>query len=145
MEQCKYFDETENVKKSRISKDQRQAANARERARMSVLSQAFHNLRTVLPWVPSDTKLSKLDTLKLATNYIAHLSKIAEIGCGINYGSDGTSMVWPNSKFRCRKAGICQIDENCDCLERHRKKNKLTSSRKRKFEDNRPNQIIYTT
>lgn len=52
---------------------QRNAANARERARMRVLSRAFCRLKTTLPWVPADTKLSKLDTLRLATTYIAHL------------------------------------------------------------------------
>lgn len=52
---------------------QRNAANARERARMRVLSKAFCRLKTTLPWVPPDTKLSKLDTLRLATSYIAHL------------------------------------------------------------------------
>ena len=40
---------------------------------MRVLSKAFCRLKTTLPWVPSDTKLSKLDTLRLATTYIAHL------------------------------------------------------------------------
>ncbi|XP_055934512.1 transcription factor 21-like isoform X2 [Argiope bruennichi] len=55
---------------------QRNAANARERARMRVLSRAFSRLKTSLPWVPPDTKLSKLDTLRLAATYIAHLRKI---------------------------------------------------------------------
>lgn len=55
---------------------QRNAANARERARMRVLSKAFYRLKTTLPWVPVDTKLSKLDTLRLATSYIAHLRAI---------------------------------------------------------------------
>lgn len=55
---------------------QRNAANARERARMRVLSRAFCRLKTTLPWVPADTKLSKLDTLRLATSYIAHLRAI---------------------------------------------------------------------
>ncbi|XP_026813247.1 protein atonal homolog 7-like [Rhopalosiphum maidis] len=54
----------------------RNAANARERARMRVLSKAFGRLKTTLPWVPADTKLSKLDTLRLATTYIAHLSSL---------------------------------------------------------------------
>lgn len=52
---------------------QRNAANARERARMRVLSSAFCRLKTKLPWVPADTKLSKLDTLRLATIYIQQL------------------------------------------------------------------------
>lgn len=57
---------------------QRSAANARERARMRVLSKAFSKLKTTLPWVPPDTKLSKLDTLRLAASYIAHLRQILD-------------------------------------------------------------------
>ncbi|GAB1604262.1 transcription factor 21-like [Argonauta hians] len=57
---------------------QRNAANARERARMRVLSKAFSKLKTTLPWVPPDTKLSKLDTLRLAASYIAHLKQILD-------------------------------------------------------------------
>ncbi|XP_046396472.1 neurogenic differentiation factor 1 [Ischnura elegans] len=59
---------------------QRNAANARERARMRVLSRAFCRLKTTLPWVPPDTKLSKLDTLRLATSYIAHLRAMLTTG-----------------------------------------------------------------
>ena len=40
------------------------SANARERQRMRLLSHAFCRLKTTLPWVPPDTKLSKLDTLR---------------------------------------------------------------------------------
>lgn len=58
---------------------QRNAANARERARMRVLSKAFCRLKTTLPWVPPDTKLSKLDTLRLATSYIAHLRTMLKL------------------------------------------------------------------
>nr|XP_056710725.1 musculin [Euleptes europaea] len=57
---------------------QRHAANARERARMRVLSKAFSRLKTSLPWVPPDTKLSKLDTLRLASSYIAHLRQLLQ-------------------------------------------------------------------
>lgn len=57
-------------------------ANERERARMRVLSKAFVRLKTSLPWVPSDTKLSKLDTLRLASRYIAHLRKVLDAGDG---------------------------------------------------------------
>lgn len=61
-----------------LSGSQRSAANDRERTRMRVLSKAFVRLKTSLPWVPSDTKLSKLDTLKLATSYISYLSNILD-------------------------------------------------------------------
>ncbi|CAL8311474.1 unnamed protein product [Merluccius merluccius] len=57
---------------------QRNAANARERARMRVLSKGFSRLKTSLPWVPADTKLSKLDTLRLASSYISHLRQLLQ-------------------------------------------------------------------
>lgn len=57
---------------------QRNAANARERARMRVLSSAFGRLKTKLPNIPADTKLSKLDTLRLATIYIRQLKAALE-------------------------------------------------------------------
>lgn len=43
---------------------------------MRVLSSAFCRLKTKLPWVPADTKLSKLDTLRLAKGYIQQLEAI---------------------------------------------------------------------
>ncbi|PVD23666.1 hypothetical protein C0Q70_16939 [Pomacea canaliculata] len=67
------------VKLTKLQKPvQRNAANARERSRMRVLSKAFSKLKTTLPWVPPDTKLSKLDTLRLASSYIAHLRQILD-------------------------------------------------------------------
>ncbi|KAL4649208.1 transcription factor 24-like [Arapaima gigas] len=53
---------------------------ARERSRVRNLRQAFHSLQAALPSVPPDTKLSKLDVLVLATNYIAHLSRTLDQG-----------------------------------------------------------------
>ncbi|XP_018592470.1 transcription factor 24 [Scleropages formosus] len=53
---------------------------ARERSRVQNLRQAFHSLQAALPSVPPDTKLSKLDVLVLATNYIAHLSRTLDQG-----------------------------------------------------------------
>ena len=54
------------------------AANLRERTRMRVLSKGFAKLKLMLPWVPPDTKLSKLDTLRLATSYISHLQRVLD-------------------------------------------------------------------
>ena len=71
-------DSSSSSGQTHLSGSQRSAANDRERTRMRVLSKAFVRLKTSLPWVPSDTKLSKLDTLKLATSYIAYLSNILE-------------------------------------------------------------------
>ena len=66
----------------------RGAANARERTRMRVLSKAFGRLKLTLPWVPPDTKLSKLDTLRLVTSYISHLQVLLESDEDDNEGSD---------------------------------------------------------
>lgn len=70
------YPEEKYMKDDIESRAPRNAANARERARMRVLSKAFGRLKTSLPWVPSDTKLSKLDTLRLASTYIAHLRAV---------------------------------------------------------------------
>ncbi|XP_061602831.1 transcription factor 21 [Cololabis saira] len=74
---------------------QRNAANARERARMRVLSKAFSRLKTSLPWVPSDTKLSKLDTLRLASSYIAHLRQILANDKYENGFIHPVNLTWP--------------------------------------------------
>ncbi|XP_029448566.1 musculin [Rhinatrema bivittatum] len=74
---------------------QRNAANARERARMRVLSKAFSRLKTSLPWVPPDTKLSKLDTLRLASSYIAHLRQLLQEDRYEGGYAHPVSLTWP--------------------------------------------------
>ncbi|XP_022902721.1 transcription factor 15-like [Onthophagus taurus] len=56
----------ENVK-------QRTQANARERDRTHSVNSAFTTLRHLIPTEPKDRKLSKIETLRLASSYIAHL------------------------------------------------------------------------
>ncbi|XP_022252345.1 transcription factor 23-like isoform X2 [Limulus polyphemus] len=48
----------------------------RERTRVRSLRDAFQTLQRALPYVPPNTKLSKLDVLILATTYISHLTRI---------------------------------------------------------------------
>ncbi|XP_041105255.1 transcription factor 21-like [Polyodon spathula] len=74
---------------------QRNAANARERSRMRVLSKAFSRLKTTLPWVPADTKLSKLDTLRLASSYIAHLRQVLANDKYENGYIHPVNLTWP--------------------------------------------------
>lgn len=65
-----------SVVQSRTLKNQQPPKNAaRERGRVRNLRQAFHSLQAALPSVPPDTKLSKLDVLVLATDYIAYLTE----------------------------------------------------------------------
>ncbi|XP_013794539.2 neurogenin-1-like [Limulus polyphemus] len=59
----------------KIKKTRRLKANDRERNRMHNLNHALDRLRRVLPTFPDDTKLTKIETLRLAHNYIWALSE----------------------------------------------------------------------
>ena len=54
---------------------QRVMANVRERQRTQSLNDAFAQLRQIIPTLPSD-KLSKIQTLKLASRYIDFLYQV---------------------------------------------------------------------
>ena len=54
------------------------SANERERGRTQSVNGAFHHLRQLIPTEPVDRKLSKIETLRLATSYIAHLATMLE-------------------------------------------------------------------
>lgn len=54
-------------------------ANDRERNRMHLLNEALDKLRCVLPTYPSDTKLTKIETLRFAHNYIWALSQTLQV------------------------------------------------------------------
>ncbi|KAK9530897.1 hypothetical protein VZT92_012371 [Zoarces viviparus] len=62
----------------RVQRRRRLAANARERKRMLGLNVAFDRLRSVIPNLESDKKLSKSETLQMAQIYIATLSELLE-------------------------------------------------------------------
>ncbi|KAL5241437.1 hypothetical protein ACI65C_008847 [Semiaphis heraclei] len=67
---------TEAPLKKRI----RSGANARERDRTQSVNSAFDVLRAMIPIDPPNRKLSKIETLQLATKYISHLSQILTSG-----------------------------------------------------------------
>uniref|UniRef100_A0A8C5M6D4 BHLH domain-containing protein n=1 Tax=Leptobrachium leishanense TaxID=445787 RepID=A0A8C5M6D4_9ANUR len=56
---------------------QRIIANVRERQRTQSLNDAFSELRKIIPTLPSD-KLSKIQTLKLASRYIDFLYQVLQ-------------------------------------------------------------------
>ena len=58
----------------------RHAANARERDRTHSVNSAFVHLRELIPTEPRDRKLSKIETLRLATSYISHLGTMLLVG-----------------------------------------------------------------
>ncbi|XP_063156365.1 basic helix-loop-helix transcription factor scleraxis [Candoia aspera] len=73
-------------KAHRVSREprQRHTANARERDRTNSVNTAFSALRTLIPTEPADRKLSKIETLRLASSYISHLGNVLLVGeaCG---------------------------------------------------------------
>ncbi|XP_071792180.1 uncharacterized protein [Asterias amurensis] len=67
-------------------KIRRKQANARERDRVNHLNSGFEHLRTVLPWLHHGRRVSKVDTLRSAIDYINHLQRIL-------WESDATSYI----------------------------------------------------
>ncbi|XP_008504472.1 class A basic helix-loop-helix protein 15 [Calypte anna] len=70
---------TARTKGSWSNKDRhlrRLESNERERQRMHKLNNAFQALREVIPHVRAENKLSKIETLTLAKNYIKSLTSI---------------------------------------------------------------------
>ncbi|XP_039976324.1 neurogenin-1 [Xiphias gladius] len=68
-----------------VKKNRRLKANDRERNRMHNLNDALDALRGVLPAFPDETKLTKIETLRFAHNYIWALSetiRIADLQAG---------------------------------------------------------------
>ncbi|XP_026686054.1 protein dimmed-like [Diaphorina citri] len=51
-------------------------SNERERMRMHSLNDAFQSLREVIPHVKKERRLSKIETLTLAKNYIMALTNV---------------------------------------------------------------------
>ncbi|OAD55971.1 Twist-related protein 2 [Eufriesea mexicana] len=67
--------------------NQRVMANVRERQRTQSLNEAFAALRKIIPTLPSD-KLSKIQTLKLATRYIDFLFQVLHCNMENTDGAD---------------------------------------------------------
>ncbi|VDL84604.1 unnamed protein product [Nippostrongylus brasiliensis] len=65
-------------RRSEITGKQRVAANERERKRMNSINRGFDHLRQRLPYTSQEKKLSKVDTLKGAMQYIRQLQAVLE-------------------------------------------------------------------
>ncbi|OQR79532.1 neurogenin-1-like [Tropilaelaps mercedesae] len=63
------------VVQQKVKRTRRLRANDRERNRMHMLNDALDRLRTALPASTDDTKLTKIETLRFAHNYIFALSE----------------------------------------------------------------------
>ncbi|XP_050193490.1 basic helix-loop-helix transcription factor scleraxis [Myiozetetes cayanensis] len=87
-------------KPARLSREprQRHTANARERDRTNSVNTAFTALRTLIPTEPADRKLSKIETLRLASSYISHLGNVLLVGeaCGDGQPCHNTPNFYPH-------------------------------------------------
>lgn len=61
-----------------ITYAQRQAANIRERKRMFNLNEAFDQLRRKVPTFAYEKRLSRIETLRLATVYISFMTELLQ-------------------------------------------------------------------
>lgn len=68
----------ERRRRRRATQKYRTAHATRERIRVEAFNVAFTDLRKLLPTLPPDKKLSKIEILKLAICYIAYLNHVLE-------------------------------------------------------------------
>jgi transcription factor 1a len=103
----------------------RQAANVRERRRMQSINDAFEGLRSHIPTLPYEKRLSKVDTLRLAIGYINFLSELVQAdlplrgsgagGCGGPGGSRHLGEDSPGNQ--AQKVIICHRGtRKCVCI-----------------------------
>ncbi|KAM4705648.1 pancreas transcription factor 1 subunit alpha [Rhinophrynus dorsalis] len=78
----------------------RQAANVRERRRMQSINDAFEGLRSHIPTLPYEKRLSKVDTLRLAIGYINFLSELVHSDLPLRNQSN-------ESSHQAKKVIIC--------------------------------------
>lgn len=72
-----YSSDLMQIQLNQFTQPLKQVANVREQQRTQSLNSAFEQLRQIVPSLPSD-KLSKIQTLKLAANYIQFLNSILD-------------------------------------------------------------------
>ncbi|PNF15265.1 Helix-loop-helix protein 1 [Cryptotermes secundus] len=69
----------ERRRRRRATQKYRTAHATRERIRVEAFNVAFSELRKLLPTLPPDKKLSKIEILKLAICYIAYLNHVLDV------------------------------------------------------------------
>ena len=68
----------ERRRRRRATPKYRLAHASRERVRVEAFNSAFGELRSLLPTLPPDKRLSKIEILRLAICYIAYLNHVLE-------------------------------------------------------------------
>ncbi|KAI4823707.1 hypothetical protein KUCAC02_012281 [Chaenocephalus aceratus] len=101
-------------------RNRRTKANARERSRMHGLNDALESLRRVMPCYSKTQKLSKIETLRLAHNYIWALSESLENGQSpdshgfVEILCKGLSQPTSNLVAGCMQMGSSPINNKMD-------------------------------
>ncbi|XP_062898465.1 pancreas transcription factor 1 subunit alpha [Mobula hypostoma] len=80
----------------------RQAANVRERRRMQSINDAFEGLRTHIPTLPYEKRLSKVDTLRLAIGYINFLTELVQSDMPLR-NPNNDSAIQPKKVIICHR------------------------------------------
>ncbi|XP_036375347.1 pancreas transcription factor 1 subunit alpha [Megalops cyprinoides] len=80
----------------------RQAANVRERRRMQSINDAFEGLRSHIPTLPYEKRLSKVDTLRLAIGYINFLAELVQSDIPIRH-PNGDASNQPKKVIICHR------------------------------------------
>ncbi|KAI1299313.1 Twist-related protein 1 [Halotydeus destructor] len=93
--------------------NQRAMANVRERQRTQSLNEAFASLRKIIPTMPSD-KLSKIQTLRLASQYIHFLFELLKSDQGSQDSRISVSTCSYVTHERLSYAfGVWRMEEGC--------------------------------
>lgn len=94
-------------RRGRLGDGQRQSASQREKLRMRRLAGALHMLRRFLPpsVAPAGQSLTKIETLRLAIRYIAHLSDLL--------GLSQELLAWRGAAARARRCHLCPPGLGC--------------------------------
>ncbi|XP_067836571.1 neurogenin-1-like [Heptranchias perlo] len=88
----------------KIKKTRRIKANNRERNRMHNLNGALDALREVLPAFPEDAKLTKIETLRFAHNYIWALTEALRLADPISGPGDSS---YEGTEQQYLDSGVC--------------------------------------
>merc|ERR1712029_605444 len=88
----------------------RMIANMRERDRTQSVNSAFSSLRELIPTEPLDRKLSKIETLRLATSYIEHLASQLNYGTCFNENRVSSNVNDPSGSGRRIICTFCLAD-----------------------------------
>lgn len=89
----------------KVKKTRRLKANDRERNRMHTLNGALDRLRCVLPTFPDDTKLTKIETLRFAHNYIWALSETLNLVGAKSEKKTASSLHLPSDQVTTTPSG----------------------------------------